>query len=172
MALSDAINTALLIAAIIGIGLTWLQVRASGRTSRAGFLRDLYGTMATDEAMGNAFYSIEYERFSYHPGFHESREERELDRLLEFFDLVCELYYRNILTREEIQFFDYRFRMVAANPGVAEYLDFLTNFYRSRQATTEPFASFVRYARREKLGLPEPGQNHDHGAIAIEVRSR
>jgi hypothetical protein len=145
MTAGDIINAALLIVAIAGIGLTWGQLRSGARTQRAAFLRDLYTTLNNDQAICDGFYAIEYGRFHYSGEFHDTKVEREVDRLLSFFDLVCELYHRKILTKEELQFFEYRFQRVSADPEVAAYLRFLAGFYRDNGIAATPFPSFTRY---------------------------
>jgi hypothetical protein len=145
---ADRINAALLVVAVVGILLTWWQARAGAKTQRAAFLRDLYGTINSDEGIREAFYSIEYGKFTYDADFHGSKEECNVDRLLSFVDLICELHRRRVLTRREMLFFEYRFRRVAADPHVQEYLTFLKGFYAMNDTRTEPFASFMSYSRQ------------------------
>ena len=149
---ADRINAALLVVAIVAILLTWWQARAGAKTQRASFLRDLYGTINSDEGIREAFYSIEYGNFIYDADFHGSEQERNVDRLLSFVDLICELHRRGVLTRREMQFFEYRFRRVAADQHVQAYLAFLKTFYAVNDTHTEPFPSFMIYSRR----LTEP----------------
>jgi len=141
------INTGLLAAAVAAIALTFWQVRLGVRTQRAQFLKDLYSTLVSDRELGEAYYEIEYGRFSYGPTFHGSPMEQKIDRLLGFADLVAELRLQSVLSNREMAFFDYRFRRIYENPGIAAYLTFLASFYRRVGVEKEPFHSFQEVAR-------------------------
>ena len=142
----DKINAGLLLLAVVAIFMTWWQARASAKTQRATFLRDLYATLNNDDGIRVAYYMIEYGKFNYDKDFHQSEQEHNMDRLLSFVDLVCELYLRGVLTHREIQFFEYRFRRIAMDTEVGKYLEFLGQFYVANHATSIPFPSFSRYA--------------------------
>src|SRR5262245_1523345 len=125
MTTGDWINAALLLAALIAIGVTYWQVRAGAATQRAAFLKDLYSTFASDADMCDAYYQIEYGQFSYGPDFHRSPLERKVDRLLAFADLVCELHAQNVISEREMEFFRYRFLRLVRDSGIQQYLEFL-----------------------------------------------
>lgn len=147
MSVGDKINSGLLIAAIVGITLTYLQVRSSARTQRAQFLKDLYSTLAADPDVMDAYYQIEYGQFHYGDGFHGSDIEPRIDRLLGFADLVSELFLQKIISKRELVFFEYRFRRIYENPEVRQYLNFLTSFYKQTGSRSAPYQSFQRVAQ-------------------------
>ena len=67
---ANIINMFLLLATTLGaLGVFW-QVRASARTQRAMFLKDLYLRLRTDKDIADAFYAIEYGKFHYTNSFH------------------------------------------------------------------------------------------------------
>jgi len=148
MSTGGAINTGLLVAAVVGIALTFWQVRAGVCTQRAQFLNDMYSTMVSDPDIGEAYYLIEYGHFEYGPEFHGSPFERRIDRLLGFVDLVAEPHLQEVLSDREMEFFHYRFRRLSTAPGVRSYLDFLGEFYRRTGVAKEPFHSFQKVARQ------------------------
>lgn len=148
MSLADYINTGLLLTAVVGIAMTYWQVRSSARTQRASFLKDLYSTLTTDADICEAYYLVEYGRFKYGTEFHGSNMEPKIDRLLAFTDLVCELYQQQIITSHEMEFFRYRFLRLATNPDIKAYLQFLSGFYAQVGLEKEPFHSFAEYARK------------------------
>lgn len=104
LSISDKINTALLFVTAIGFVAALWQVRASARTQRATFLKDLYMQLRTDTDVAYAFYLIEYGKFSYDRNFHDSELEKKIDRLLTFIDLVCEMRAQKIITEREMNF--------------------------------------------------------------------
>ncbi|MBI1955285.1 MAG: hypothetical protein HYS38_02725 [Acidobacteria bacterium] len=148
MSTTDAINTGLLLAAVIGIGLTFWQLRVGARTQRAQFLTDLYSTLVSDPDIVEAYYLIEYGRFKYETGFHGSAVEPKVDRLLGFVDLVAELHLQSVISDREMVFFHYRFRRLFEDREVRAYLDFLSSFYNRVGINKEPFPSFQKVARQ------------------------
>ncbi len=144
---ADRVQVGLLLAAVVGIALTYWQVRSNAQTQRALFLKDLYSTLTTDPSICKAYYLIEYGTFTYGPEFHGSPTEPKIDRLLSFADLVCQLYSRGIMKKHEMEFFKYRFLRMAENPGIVEYLTFLTGFYERVGIEKRPFHGFVTYSK-------------------------
>lgn len=143
--IADRIQLGLLLAAAVGFALTFWQVRSNARTQRGSFLKDLYLTSVTDEVICEAYYLIEYNKFTYDSNFHGSVTEPKIDRLLSFADLVCELYLQGIIKRREMEFFKYRFLRLAKDPNIQAYLEFLTGFYKQVGTKKRPFHSFVSY---------------------------
>ena len=148
MTTGDWINAALLLVALIGIGFTYWQVRASGVTQRAAFLKDLYSTFTADADICEAYYQVEYGQFSYGPEFHGSPLERKIDRLLAFANLVCELHAQKVISAREIEFFRYRLLRLVSDSGIQQYLAFLQGVYQNLGANKVPFHSFQAYSRK------------------------
>ena len=80
MTIADAINTALLATAVVGIALTFWQVRRGARTRRVQFLKELYLMLTADPDICSAYYQIECGKFHYGVDFHESELESKIDR--------------------------------------------------------------------------------------------
>ena len=148
ISISDLINTFLLIVGVIGIFLAYRQIKDGYKTQKATFFKDLYSTMFSDPDIRTAYYQIEYDKFIYDDNFHGSQNEKHLDRLLSFVDLVCDLYNQKMITKHEMQFFKYEFLRVYQNENVRGYLDFLRGFYHNVGVETEPFFSFVSYCKK------------------------
>jgi hypothetical protein len=144
----DIANVLLLIAAIIGIYYTNLQMRSNYKTQKASFFKELYSTMYSDPEIIEIYYEIEYDKFNYGPEFHKSDDEKRLDRLLSFLDLICNLYGQKIITDHEMESFRYRIRRIYINHHILSYLKFLENYYPTTGAETRPFQSFVSYCER------------------------
>jgi hypothetical protein len=149
VSVTDLINGILLIVAIVGIFLTYRQIRIGYKTQKAGFFKEIYSTMFSDPDIRNAYYQIEYGQFTYDSKFHGSENEKLIDRLLSFVDLVCELYNQKVITDREIGFFKYEFIRIYRNQNVQNYLKFLKTFYGNVGCDKEPFFSFVKYCKKE-----------------------
>src|SRR5690349_8360586 len=96
--IADIINAFLLGVTSIGIIFTFLQIRAARKTQKATFFKELYSTMFSDNDIRQVYYQIEYDEFVYDKNFHGSENEKLLDRLLSFADLVCDLYAQKVIS--------------------------------------------------------------------------
>ena len=147
MDIGNFINAGLLLLALIAIVMTYRQSRSAARTERASFLKDLYSTLTSDLEISQAYYLVEYGRFTYEPSFHGSELEPQMDRLLSFADLVCELHDQRVISSREMEFFEYRFARIASDPGIRSYLEFLAGYYKSVGIDKEPFHSYAKFSR-------------------------
>ena len=142
----DVINLALLVTVLIGILFTYLQMRINTKTQRAIFFKELYSTMFTDEVIRSIYYKIEYNQFQYNLEFHSgSEEEKSIDRLLSFADLVSELYFQKVISEKEMSFFEYEFIRIFKNSEIKKYLHYLRQFYEANSCCKKPFERFVKY---------------------------
>ena len=95
--------------AIIGIFLMRRQIRQGYVIQRATFFKELYQMMYGDAHIREAFYLIDYEKFAYNKDFAGSSSEQLVDHLLNFFDLLCGLYFDGMLGKQEMKAFEYEF---------------------------------------------------------------
>lgn len=106
--IGDLISFTLLIATGLAVFYAYLQVRANYATQKSGFFKELYLIMFSDPDIRDAYLLIEYERFVYDDHFHgASPHEVIIDRMLNFFNLLCDLYAQKVLTEHEMSFFKY-----------------------------------------------------------------
>ena len=143
---ADKINTALLLVTALGVLAAFWQIRAGARAQRATFLKDLYLQLRTDADVARAFYLIEYDEFIYDHNFHGSELEPKIDRLLTLIDLVCEMRSQGVISKREMNFFDYQFGRVDRNEGIRSYLAFLNGFYERQGMARKPFSAFQTYS--------------------------
>ena len=146
--IADVINAVLLVSALIGIFLTYKQIKFNTKTEKAAFFKDLYSTIFTDPDIRKAFYLIEYEKFIYDESFHASENEQAFDRMFGFNDLVCDLYFQGVLTQREMAYFHYGFTRIYQNNEVRRYLDFLREFFAKTGIDAKPFPSYIGYCER------------------------
>lgn len=144
---ADLINMVLLCVTTGGVFAAFRQLKASAKAQRATFLKDLYMQLRTDDAVAEAFYLIEYSEFEYDRNFHGSSLERKVDRLLTLIDLVCEMHDQKIISKREMEFFEYQFSRVASDSAVREYLEFLDGFYQRVGIERSAFPAFQRFSR-------------------------
>jgi hypothetical protein len=153
--LLDWATLGLVLVTALGVAAAFVQLRASARTQRATFLKDLYLQLRTDGDIREAFYKIEYSEFVYSADFHGSELEPKIDRLLALIDLVCELRAQRIISDREMSFFSYEFERVGGDPHVRDYLAFLNHWYEDNDLTAKPFGAFQAYgSARPQLFKP------------------
>ena len=113
----------LLFVAGIGIYLTVRQLRQGYEVQKATFFKELYMALTSHTDIRKAVYMVEGKRFVFDQNFYGSPEEYLIDQMLSFFDLVCELYTRTMLTNQEMQFFKYEALTVYNDDGIQKYLE-------------------------------------------------
>lgn len=148
ISVADVINFALLIMATTGVWLTFRQLKLNYRTQKATFFKDLYSIMYGDSDIREGLYLVNYDKFAYNKSFHGSQNEKFIDRMLSFLDLICDLYYQDVITDYEMKFFKYELSVVYKNEQIRQYLNFLRQHSKSKGLDTEPFPSFTAYCDR------------------------
>jgi hypothetical protein len=148
--IADILNFILLLITAIGVILAYRQIKEGRKTQSATFFKELYSTMFSDTEIGNAYYKIEYNEFNYDKSFHGSEEEKIIDRLLGFVDLLCYLHAQRVITDKEMMFFRYRLFRIYKNPNIQRYFEFLRLFFDAVGSQARPFNSFFSYCEREQ----------------------
>jgi len=161
LSVSQVVSTCLLIVAVTGIMLTYQQMRQNHKIQKANFFKELYTTMFADEEVRGAAYMIEYDKFVYNGDFHGSPQEKMVDRLLSFADLVCDLYAQELLSAHEMDFFNYEFVQVYKNANIQHYLDYLKERYIATGRETghdiQPFPAYVAYCEAQLRARGQSG---------------
>ena len=132
--------------AAIGLFLTFLQMRRADRQKRAEFVINMCNQYLSDSDMMSIHYEIEYDTFEYTENFHQSPKEKQLDKLLLFFDNIAKLWQMRGITLKDVQIVAYHYLMVYQNKGVKEYLKFLDKWFKRRGV------KFAQYAAFRELG--------------------
>lgn len=140
----DLISGGSFLIAAIGLFLNWWQLRAGGIRKRAEFIVSVFNQYITDPESSRALYDIEYDRFNYTERFHESAEEKRLDRLLNYFEKIATLYHMGIVALEDLELVKYDFVRVYGNKDVQEYFETLDSYPSDIEGGT--FAGFRRVA--------------------------
>jgi hypothetical protein len=82
-ALSAVIAAISAIFSAIGLARTARQSARANAQDRAALVAETLKGFTEDDEMSSMFYKIEYSQFRYTDKFHESPEERQLDKLLQ-----------------------------------------------------------------------------------------
>jgi hypothetical protein len=137
-----------------GIVLTLRQLRENSKTQQATFFKELHSAFYADQKIRNAYYLIEYDNFKYDASFHGAELERDIDQLLKFADMVCNLHKEGLLNTRAMSLFNYEFLRVYSNESIQRYLGFLRTWYSQVKSDTEPFPHFIDYCRKARTSSP------------------
>lgn len=145
LSIGDWINMCLLIVTAAGLIFAGMQLKQSKDINRASLVKELYLTFYRDNEIRGIFYQIEWSDYTPYESIKlDSKEEQQVDALLSFFEVVCDMYYRNVLTKEDLKIFDYEMHRTYEHPGIQEYLTFLAQWQKERNIG-ESYSSFKRY---------------------------
>lgn len=142
---ADIVLAVLLLVAFVSI---FVLIRRQAKQSSATLFKELYLMVYGDSDFGDAFFLIEKGQFTYGATMAYSPQERLVNRLLRFMDLVCEVYEEKLLTEQEMSLFKRQFIRVYEHPSIKGYFRFLTEDYSKASAETTPFPHFVAYCEK------------------------
>jgi hypothetical protein len=78
------------------------QSRRTNAQTRAALVAAYLKGFADDDEIQNAFYAIEYSVFNYDDSFHNSKFEREIDKLLRHFAHIALAWQAGLLSTTDI----------------------------------------------------------------------
>jgi hypothetical protein len=148
---ADLINIGLLLVAVIGIAMTYFSIRSGQKTQRAIFFKELYSVFYTDEKIQDIFYKLEWGKIRYdRANFADSDIEKKTDRLLQFVNMTCYLYDKYVMTKNEMEFFNYKFNRIWNSQFIKDYLADLDDWDGMIDSRDKHFASFRKYCTNLK----------------------
>ncbi|HSY74821.1 MAG TPA: hypothetical protein VK810_05070 [Dongiaceae bacterium] len=127
ISLGDIVAFLGFIVAAIGLFLTLRQLREDSKRKRAEFIVSVFNQYVTDPDTAQMFYLLEYDKFEYKPSFHRSDEEKHLDKLLSYFEMIATLYDMGVVSRSDLELIKYQFVRVYENAEIQKYFQFLDN---------------------------------------------
>lgn len=147
--IGDGINAFLLILTVIGLVFTVVQLMQTKKINRAELVKELYLMLYDDEELRDVFYKIEWSDFSRGEiDIQDNEFERKADKLLSFFEVLCSMYFRGIITKADMALFDYELKRVYAHPDVQAYFAFLEE-WQEDQELGESFVNYQKYCSKK-----------------------
>lgn len=132
----------------IGLLLNAAQAKRTNAQARAAIVGKCLERFMEDEDMQAIFYNIEYSRFQYNQAtFHNSQEERQLDKLLMHFSTAALAWRAKLLKAEDLEPLKYLVRRVLRNPGVVEYLNFVGEWSSRANLGEHPYKALSQMGR-------------------------
>lgn len=125
--MGDILAAVVLILTVIGLIFTAVQLAQAKRINRASLAKELYLRLYDDEDMREIFYAIEWSNYTENNLFKigKTKDEAKLDKILSFYDMICNLYYRRVFLQKDMELFEYEMQRVFSHPSTQGYLRFL-----------------------------------------------
>jgi len=153
ISIGDIVST---ISIVVGILLTWWQLRKANKQSRAEFIIGLLANHVADNDTLNILYKLEYKRFKFdEKTFPMSDEEKALDKLLYSFTQISALYKMKTITRKDLSLIEYDFLRVYSDEEIQKYFEFLD---RTPHGLATDQADFCSYRQVAKELIEEHGR--------------
>ena len=123
------------------------QSKHTNAQARAAIVAEFLERFTDDQDMQEVFYSIEYSQFEYSPeSFHGSAQERQLDKLLMHFSTAALAWRASLLTAEDLHPLQYLVRRVLRDPGVDQYLRFVSEWSSRANLGEHPYVALSAMA--------------------------
>jgi hypothetical protein len=117
-----------------------IQSRRTNAQARAALVAGCLKDFAGDKEIQSAFYAIEYDEFVYDDRFHKSDQEREIDKLLRHFANLALSWKSGLLRIEDIRPVQYYIFRIMNNPGIKDYMEFMTEWLKRAKIEQHPYA--------------------------------
>ena len=166
----DIINACLLFLTLVGLTFTAYQLIQTKAINRAQLVKELYLQMYSDDYIREIFYRIEWSDYTHIDifQFRGTETEQMTDRLLSFYETICNMYYRKSLTREDMLIFDYEMMRVFQHPSIREYLSFLEK-WQDNVEVGKSYSYYKCYCR-EYFSQSEKGITRKHRYTSMIIQ--
>lgn len=122
------------------------QMNLTNKIGRAKLISDALQTFIDDDVMHTAFYKIEYNKFKYDGGFHDSNAEREIDKLLRHCSNLALLWEEGILTVRDMHPIQYFILRTVNDTEIQKYLSFIHHWSAQANTGVHPYSSSNKLA--------------------------
>lgn len=148
--------------AVVSASIALWQYWHANNVKRASYIETLLDKIKTDDAISEMIYKFQYSEFKYDSNFHGGEEERKIDRTLLFFNYICYLREKHIISKAEFSFFEIEISQALRSQDLIDYLYNLYHFnyrvegYKSKSAGLENsvYSHLLKYANSKGL-LPD-----------------
>lgn len=131
----------------VALTLNFYQSRSSNKQTRSALVAKFLSDFVGNDDMQSIFYAIEYSKFKYDDEFHESENERKLDKVLVHFANLSIAWKSGLLQKDDLVPVQYFVRRLLRDKGVNDYLRFLDNWSDYAELGEHPYQTL------KKLGV-------------------
>lgn len=139
------------VATIFGGFFALLQWRQSYKLKRAELLKEAVSKIRDDTTIAEVLYTIDYGEEWYTTEFIKNHSiEQKYDKVFAYFDYLCYLKSKRVLSRDEFRIFEYRLIRLTNNQS---FLDYMFNLYHfsMKNGTDISFYYLLKYLRDNTL---------------------
>jgi hypothetical protein len=136
------------IAAAIGLLLNAFQARQRAKQRRIEIATEARDRIHRDLGMRAAFSIIDFNDLTFPENFHDTVNERRVDRLLTHLDSLAVKYQAGLLTSREMRLIEYEYATVYRNHSVRRYFSYLDDLKYERNLAKRPFEAFDSVGRK------------------------
>ncbi len=119
------------------------QTILTNKLRRAQIVSDCLHTFMNDAMMHEAFYKIEYDNFIYDESFHDSDDEKKVDKLLRHFSNLALLWQGKLLNIDDIHPVQYFILRIMNNCDIEKYLSFIDEWASKSDTGAHPYSSLM-----------------------------
>lgn len=130
--------------AALALLLNFFQSRRTNAQARAALVAGCLKGFTDDDAIQDAFNSIEYSTFIYGPDFHNSEAERQIDKLLRHFANLALSWQGGLLSTQDIRPVRYYIVRVMRDPQIGRYMEFMAHWSKTAAVGQHPYAVLVQ----------------------------
>lgn len=132
-------------------GFALFQWRQGNKLKRTELVKEASSKIREDEEIASVLYAIDYGQEWYCEDFLDNHsEEQKFDKAFAYFDIICYLKQKHIISRSEFRIFEYRLQRMAYNESFVNYFYNLYHFSR-RNGKDMSFYYLLRYMKKNKL---------------------
>lgn len=124
------------------------QWRQSYKLERAKLVKEASSNLRDDKDMASALYAIDYGE-EWYP-FADHNVEQKFDRVFAFYNYLCYLRKKHILSKEEFRIFEYKIKRMSRNKSSLKYLFYIYHF-ATKNKTDVSFYHLLEYMKKNEL---------------------
>lgn len=132
------------------------QLESSYEVQKATFFKELYLMMYADPGIKDAFYLLDFDEFTFSRSDFQSlttidkakfNQIKLIDNFLNYCNLLCVLYFRRMLTEQEMRSFEYMFTVTYTNSSLQEYVTYVKEIFE-QEIGKMPWPNFILYCQK------------------------
>ena len=147
LSIGDLLTVCVLLIASTGLFLNLFQMRRGYKQRSSEYIITLYNHFVSDKDIMSIYYKIDYGNFEFDENFQESKEEKQLDKLLGHLENIARLYDSKNITYEDLKVVAYEYVVVYKDKSVKAYLKFLDDWCKSRGIKARPYRIFEKVGK-------------------------
>lgn len=152
--IGDIVSFVMLFLTFVGLIFAAIELRQGKNINRANLIKELYVEFYKDSDIMEVYYDIEYdncpENGDYDVSLHNSDYGRKVDKLLSYFEVICNMYYRNIINKKDISIFSYEMCRVYSNLKIQKYFSFIED-WQKKVGYGNSYEEYIKFCQRELM---------------------